>query len=466
MTFPPGPRTPRIAQTAQWIARPIELMESCRRRYGDMFTLRPLGIGRAIFVSDPEVIKEVFSSKAGIMRAGESNSFLEPVVGNRSILVLDGPSHMRQRKLMLPPFHGERMQGYRELITGVAERELATWPVGRPFPLRPHTQAITLEVIMRAVFGVEDADRLEELGRRLTVFMDTGSGRARWVATLLPILQRRFGTDRSPWSQFLAARSAVDELLYDEIRRRRGAADLAERDDILSLLLQARDEDGNGMTDQELRDELMTLLVAGHETTATALAWAFELLLKNADALDALEDEIFAGGDEYLDAVIKETLRLRPVLPIVGRLLTEPATLGGYDLPAGTMVGPCIYLTHRRPDVYPEPDRFRPERFVGVQPDTYAWLPFGGSIRRCIGASFAMFEMKVVIPVVLRELRLRAATTSPEPMRRRAITFVPERDALVVAERRSPAGYGAKIPSRKNGVLSAAVEATPSAPPS
>jgi cytochrome P450 family 135 len=419
------------------VGRPIELMERCSRRYGDMFTLRPLGIGRAVFISDPDVIKQVFTASPEVMRAGESNAFLQPVVGSRSILVLDGPSHLRQRKLMLPPFHGQRMQSYGDLIADVAERELAGWPIGKPFALRPHAQAITLEVIMRAVFGVDQADRLAELSRRLTHFMETGAGRARWVATLLPVFQRRFGTDRSPWARFVAAREAVDELLYDEIRRRRGVTDLAEREDILSLLVQARDEDGSPMTDEELRDELMTLLVAGHETTATALAWAFELLLKNPDALAKLEGELIEGGEEYLDAMIKETLRLRPVLPVVGRTLSEDVTLGGYDLPAGTMVAPCIYLTHRRPDVYPEPERFKPERFVGVQPDTYAWLPFGGSIRRCVGASFAMFEMKVVIPVVLRELRLRAASPEPEPMRRRAITFVPEQDALVVAERRT-----------------------------
>jgi cytochrome P450 family 135 len=437
MRFPAGPKSPRVVQTAEWLGRPIQLMERCARLYGDMFTLRVMGVGNAVFISNPEVIKEVFTAKPEVMRAGESNSFLEPVVGSRSILVLDGPSHMRQRKLMLPPFHGQRMESYGQLIADVAERELAGWPVGRPFALRPHTQAITLEIIMRAVFGVDEADRLAELGRRLTHFMDTGTGPIRFISAQMPVLQHRFGTDRSPWAQFVAARAAVDELLHDEIRRRRAAPDLAEREDILSLLVQARDEDGDPMTDDELRDELMTLLVAGHETTATALAWAFELMLRSPEALARLEQEIADGGEEYLDAVIKETLRLRPVLPIVGRILTQDVTLGGYELPAGTMVAPCIYLTHRRADAYPEPDRFKPERFLGVQPDTYAWVPFGGSIRRCLGASFAMFEMKVVIPVVLRALRLRAASPEPEPMRRRAITFVPARDALVVAERRS-----------------------------
>jgi cytochrome P450 len=424
-------------QTAQWVGRPIELMERSARRYGEIFTLRMLGIGEAVFVSNPEAIKQIFTSSPEMMRAGESNSFLAPVVGNQSILVLDGPRHMRQRKLMLPPFHGQRMASYGELIAAVTDRELERWPLGKPFALRPHTQEITLEVIMRAVFGVEDADRLAELGARLKDFTDTSTGRARWITTLMPMLQRRFGTDRSPWAQFEAARAAVDELLYEEIHARRGASDLADREDILSLLLQARDEDGAPMSDVELRDELMTLLVAGHETTATALAWAFELLLKNPATLQRLERELVEGREEYLDAVIKETLRIRPVLPIVGRILAEPISLMGYDLPAGAMVAPCIYLTHRNRNLYPEPDRFRPERFLDNQPDTYGWLPFGGSIRRCVGASFAMFEMKVAIPVVLRSLSLRSASTGPERMRRRAITFVPEHDALVVAERRT-----------------------------
>jgi cytochrome P450 family 135 len=437
MSFPAGPKSPRVVQTAEWIGRPIQMMERCARPYGDMFTLRMMGIGNAVFISNPEVIKEVFTAKPEVMRAGESNSFLAPVVGSRSVLVLDGPSHMRQRKLMLPPFHGQRMQSYADLIADVAERELAGWPIGKPFAVRPHTQAITLEIIMRAVFGVDEADRMAKLGKRLTHFMDIGTGPIRFISAQMPVLQHRFGTDRSPWGQFVAARAAVDELLYDEIRRRRAAPDLGAREDILSLLVQARDEDGDPLTDAELRDELMTLLVAGHETTATALAWAFELLLRSPEALAQLEREIAEGGEEYVDAVIKETLRLRPVLPLVGRILKQDVTLGGYDLPAGTMAAPCIYLTHRRPDIYPEPDRFKPERFVGTQPDTYAWLPFGGSIRRCIGASFAMFEMKVVIPIVLRELRLHAARPEPEPMRRRAITFVPEHDAMVVAERRT-----------------------------
>jgi len=447
MTLPPGPRLPGPVQTALWVGRPVELMDRCARRYGPIFTLRPLGIGAAVFIADPAAIKQVFTADPNVMRAGESNAFMEPVVGNRSILVLDGSEHLRQRRLLLPPFHGERMQSYGELIADVAERDVAEWPLGEPFAVRPRTQAITLQVIMRAVFGVTDEERLAELGARLTTWMDTGSGRARWVATLIPALQRSFGSERSPWSQFVSARDAVDELVYDEIARRREDAGLAERDDILSLLLQARDEDGEPMSDSELRDELMTLLVAGHETTASALAWAFELLVRNPSALERLERELAAGEDAYLDAVIRETLRLRPVLPIVGRTLSEPFDLAGWELPAGAMVAPCIHLVHRRPDLYAEPERFRPERFLDAQPDSYAWLPFGGSVRRCIGASFAMFEMTVVIPAVLRRLRLRPVGRRPERMRRRAITFVPEHDALVVAARRTTALGHKRVPA-------------------
>jgi cytochrome P450 len=297
-------------------------------------------------------------------------------------------------------------------------------------------QEITLEVIMRAVFGMEHGTRFDELRDLLKQMTDIGGSRLRWVGLLMPALQRCFGTSRSPWSQFVTTRMAADRLIYDEIARRRDDPELGERADILSLLLQARDEDGEPLADHELREELMTLLVAGHETTATAIAWAFELLLRHPDALARLEAELAEGEEAYLDAVIKETLRIRPVLPVVGRILKAPMTIKGYELPEGAMVAPCIYLTHRRADVYPDPHEFRPERFLEVQPDTYAWLPFGGSIRRCLGASFALFEMRVVIPAVLRRMRLRSAAAGPEPIRRRAITFVPGNEAMVVAVER------------------------------
>jgi cytochrome P450 family 135 len=417
----------------EWIVRPIPFLDRCNRRYGDVFSVR-FPIAKIVFVANPEIIKEVFTGDPDVLHAGEANATpLEPLMGKNSVLLLDGPEHMRQRKLMLPSFHGERMQRYGALMREIAEDEIRRWPVGQPFPLRPRTQAITLEIIMRAVFGIEDVERLAHLRDRLGHMLDIGMHRTALAGIALPPLRRTIG--RRTWNRFQRLRSDVDAVLYDEIARRREAPDTAERDDVLSILLQARDEEGKAMTDIELRDELMTLLVAGHETTATAIAWAFELLLRHPRELARLQQEVDDGEtDKYLDAVIKETLRVRPVIPGVVRKLTAPLELDGYELPAGVRVAPNIYLTHRRPDVYPEPERFRPERFLEKPADTYSWIPFGGGIRRCLGASFAIYELKIVIPAILQNVRLRVVGSDHEPIRRRAITFVPARDAMVIVE--------------------------------
>lgn len=442
--LPPGSRLPSIVQMLEWVLRPIPFLERNTKRYGDCFTVRFV-MGNVVFIANPELIKQVFTGDPDVLHAGEGNATpLEPLVGQHSVLVLDGPEHMRQRKLMLPSFHGDRMQSYRDLLLDITDTEIDRWPVGRPFALRPRTQAITLEVIMRAVFGIEDADRLEQLRDRLSGLLDSGMSRLTLAGIALPPIRRTIG--RRVWSRFESLRTDVDEVLYDEIRRRRADPSTPDRDDVLSVLLQARDEGGEPMTDVELRDELMTLLAAGHETTATALAFAFDLLVHNPEAMARLRAEIEQGeSEEYLDAVIKETLRLRPVLPGVIRRLTRPMELNGYQLPAGTSLAPNIYLTHRLPDVYPEPDRFLPERFLETPAGTYTWIPFGGGIRRCLGASFALFELKVVIPAVLARVRLAAAGPGPEPIRRRAITFAPAHGARVVAEEirdRSAAGAG------------------------
>jgi cytochrome P450 len=430
--LPPGPKRPAAIQMWEWIVRPIPFLERCQRRYGDFFTIR-FPVGTVVFVSDPEVIKQIFQGNPDVLHAGEANAApLEPIMGKNSVLLLDGSEHMRQRKLMLPSFHGERMQRYGDLMREITEQEIRAWPVGREFPLRPRSQAITLEIIMRTVFGIEDVDRLAHLRDRLGRMLDIGRHPTALASIVLRPVRRTIG--RRVWKRFQLLRDDVDAVLYDEIARRRDDPATAERDDVLSILLQARDEQGRPMTDVELRDELMTLLVAGHETTATAIAWAFELLLRHPRELARLQAEIEDGeSDEYLDAVIKETLRLRPVVPGVVRKLTEPLELNGYELPAGIRVAPNIYLTHHRPDVYGEPDRFRPERFLEQPPDTYAWIPFGGGIRRCLGASFATYEMKIVIPTILRTASLRAVGDD-EPIRRRAITFVPARDTAVVVE--------------------------------
>ncbi len=427
--LPPGPRYPRALQTLGWGTRPMPFMERCQERYGDIFTMRIAQEGTWVFLAHPDMLRDVFKGDPRVLHAGEGNVILLPVLGHNSVLLLDDERHMRQRKLLLPPFHGERMQSYGAVMREVAEREIDRWPTDQPFELWPRMQAVTLEVIMRAVFGVEEGRRLDELRAALGHLVSfTTRKTTMLVAALLgPRRIERLGLLRDELGP-------VDSLLFDEIRSRRDASDLAERDDILSLLLQARHEDGEPMSDQELRDELMTLLVAGHETTATSLAWAIERLVRHPDKLERLRAEVRDGGEEYADAVAKETLRLRPVLPIVVRRLTEDMEIGGHLLPAGASVTPCIHLIHRRPDVYPEPRAFRPERFLEQPAGTYTWIPFGGGVRRCIGASFALFEMRQVLSAIVDRVDLRPAQPAGERVSRRAITLTPGRGTEVVAQ--------------------------------
>jgi cytochrome P450 len=426
---------PSALQTLGWGARPLPFMERCRERYGDLFTLRIRNEFTWVFLSDPEDVKRVFTGDPDVLRAGEANSVLEPVLGSRSVLLLDEPQHMTHRKLMLPPFHGERMQRYEELMVTIAHEDIARWPVGEPFALLPRMQAITLEVIMRAVFGITEVARLEHV-RELLRGMIQWTTDPRRLAMLALLGPARIGRNRS----FRGVMDPVDEAILQEIRRRRAEPDLAEREDILSLLIAARYEDGSQMSDEDLRDELMTLLVAGHETTATSLSWAMERLLRHPEQLERLRAEALAGeSEEYLDAVIKETLRLRPVLPIVLRRLSAPMELGGYTLPAGVAVVPCIYLMHRREDIYPNARTFQPERFLERPAGTYTWIPFGGGVRRCLGASFALLEMKRVLQSIVGEVSLRAAEPASERVVRRSITLNPQHGARVEVLRRTPA---------------------------
>jgi cytochrome P450 len=400
-------------------------MERARRRYGDVFTVRLAQVGTFVFVADPDLLKSVFTTGPDRLRAGEANVALEPVLGSRSVLLLDGAEHIRQRRLMLPPFHGERLRGYERLIAEIADDEMRAWPSSGQLTLQPRMQSITLEIILRVVFGMDRGPRLVELRERIKRLLDVTT--KPWA--LFPPLRRDLGRF-SPWTRFLAVRDAVDETLFAEIARRRNDPDLAERTDIFSMLLQARDEDGSPMTDQELRDELITLLVAGHETTATGLAWAFERLVRLPGALERLADDDSA----YADAVVHETLRLRPPIPLVARrVVGEPFDLGGRSIRVGAMVAPCIYLVHRRADVYPDPYAFRPERFLENPPETYSWLPFGGGMRRCIGASFAVLEMSTVLRTVAKRLKLTPPSGSaPELIARRAIVLAPSRGGEVV----------------------------------
>jgi cytochrome P450 len=427
--LPPRPDLSRWMMSVGFMLTPTRFLDACQERCGDYFTLLPAPDRVLVVTADPAAVKQVFTGDPNHLLAGEGNVVLAPILGSASVLLLDGPEHLRQRRLLLPPFHGERMRGYEATMAEVAERHVGAWPRHRRFAALPSMQAITLEVIMRAVFGVDDRDRREQIGAPLRRLLDMVGNRRRVLA--LALTARRTGP-RSPWAKFAAARREADVLLYEEIRVRRAAGPGAEGDDVLSLLLAARDEDGRQLSDSELRDELMTLLVAGHETTATALAWALERLVRTPDVLARLVEEQRAGGEEYLDAVVKETLRLRPVVPAVARRLKEPMEFGGWHLPAGVHIAPSIYLLHRRPDLYPDPLAFRPERFLSDPPSTYEWIPFGGGIRRCLGASFAMLEMKVVLQTVLRQVRLQpAARRRPEAVTRRAITFAPARGARI-----------------------------------
>jgi cytochrome P450 family 135 len=441
-SLPPGPRASPVIQTLAWTLAPTWFMSRCMARIGEMFTVTfaPSGI-KFVLIADPAAVKEVFTAPPEVAPSAAGNSPIRPVVGASSVLVTVGPEHLRQRKLLLPPFHGERMREYEEVIVAATREDMATWPRGRAMRVQPRSRAITLEVILTAVFGVGEARR-EPLRRAISELMAP----INLVAVLRIALSRP--TNERPDGAIGRALDRLDAVLYEEIAARRGAGDLAERRDILSLLLQARDEEGLQMTDEELRDELVTLLLAGHETTATSVAWAVERLVRHPQKLRRLIEEIDAGqGEEYLTAVANETLRVRPVVPIVVRMLQETLRVGGYELPAGTRVVPSIYLTNRNRRVYDRPEEFLPERFLESAPETFSWIPFGGGIRRCIGASFAQLEMKLILRTVLSELEPRvpsgwrslwgASWRRGELIRRRAITLVPVAGAQVVWEDRS-----------------------------
>jgi cytochrome P450 len=411
-------------------------IDACRRRFGDAVTFQTVFDSRFVMVFSPALVKELFQGPGEQLRAGEANAMLGPVVGERSVLLLDGAEHLRHRRLMLPPFHGRRMQAFAEAMRRSADLEIDSWPVGEPFALLPTMQSLTLRVIMQAVFGYEPGAAEEELRRRVRGMVDP-LARPRSLA-LLSALPMLIGREPRFNDRFASARRGVDELLFAEITRRRGLGDeaLAESDDVFSALLLAEDEDGQRLSDREVRDELITLLLAGHETTATGLAWTFDLLL-HAPAVHA---RALGGEEAYLDAVVKESLRIRPVIPGVGRVVRgEPFRLGEYVIPPGVEINPSIRVIHRREDIYPDAGAFRPERFLADDPpDTYSWIPFGGGPRRCLGASFALTEMRVVLARVLERAALRAANPELAKVQFRAITLAP-RDGVRVVQDRPPA---------------------------
>jgi cytochrome P450 len=422
---------PRVVQTLRFVARPVQFFERARAELGETFQARVLGPGDLVFVSDPDAIKSLFAADRVNTIAPGRNIVLRPLLGTGSLLLQEGDEHLERRKLMLPSFHGERMRAYERTIVEATEDAVSSWPRGTEFALHPSMQAITLEVILRAVFGVEDAARRDALRDGLVAILaETASPAA--VGLAFPI------TRKLPhYRRFAEVVERTDALLAEQIAERRADPRLAEREDILSLLLAAEFEDGSRMDDAELRDQLMTLLLAGHETTATGLAWTFDLLLHRPDSLERLVAELDAGERDYLDAVIEESLRLRPVVPFTGRELRADAELAGYAMPTGTVVMAAIYLTHTRSDLYPEPYAFRPERFLGDErPETFSWIPFGGGTRRCIGAAFAQFEMRIAIETILRSISLRPASPQPERPVRRNVTLSPRTGTRVIASSR------------------------------
>ena len=423
----PRVRLPRAVQTARFIARPVAFMERSRRELGETFRASLHGPGEVVFVSDPASLKALFAADRVNTIAPGRNVILRPLLGDRSLLLQEDEQHLSRRRLMLPPFHGDRMRSYESVIREATERVVRAWPRNAEHALHPSMQEITFEVIVRAVFGVEDAERRRELRDCLVeILAATASPLAIGFATP--------GVRRLPlYGRLRRLSRRADELLAAEIAEHRRDPALDRREDILAMLIGARFEDGSRMDDGELRDQLITLLLAGHETTATALAWTFDLLLHEPATLDRLRAELEAGEREYLDAVINEALRVRPVVPFTGRLLRADAGLGGYSLPSGTVVMAGIYLAHTRSDTYDDPYTFRPERFLAEDPpDTFAWVPFGGGTRRCIGAAFAQFEMRVAIETILRSVEVRAASPALERPTRRNVTLSPARGTLVV----------------------------------
>lgn len=420
---------PSTLQAVAWARRPLPFLERCQKHFGDIFTINVKHAGTWVILADPEDVKKVFTADHAVLGVGLANSILGPLLGPRSVMLLEEPEHVKRRKLMLPPFHGERMQGYKEMMATVTRKEVATWPIGEPFELWPRMQEITLEAIMRVVFGPVETDRLRRLRhllRRLTNWMND----PRRLNLLAAAGPARFAGNRD----YRGMMGPVEDAVLEEVRRRQIDPGCTDGSDIAAMLGEARYEDGSPMTEQDLRDELVTLLTDG--PTSSLLSWAFERILRHPEQYAQLRAEVDRGEEEvYLDAVVKEVMRLCPAAPIVVRRLLEPMELGGYTVPAGTTVAPCVHLVHRRADLYPKPLQFRPERFLEQPAGTYTWIPFGGGVRRCLAASYAQLLMRQVIATVVDKVRLRAAEPRSERPRKSAIAFVPDRHARVIVER-------------------------------
>jgi cytochrome P450 family 135 len=422
-TLPPGPRLPALLQTILFLVarRPLHL--HLRRRYGETFTTRIAGNRLVITLTRPEHIREVFAGSPTIFHAGDGNAILAPVMGKHSLLITDEDEHLRARKLLMPAFNGAALRGYGDFMASLAAEDAQRWPVGRAFPVHPRMNAVTLEIILRVVFGMGEGPRLAELRPRLRRISDIGPLTVLgWTYPWLRTIGR--------WRQNFENLEAVNRLLYAEIADRKRVADLSDRGDVLSRLLT---EGGGELSDQELRDQMITLLLAGHETTATALAWSFHELARRPDIQRRAQEAADDGDEDYLQAVAKEAMRKRPVIQNVARMLTRPMTVAGYHLPARAVVGPSISLVHQDATLHADPDDFRPDRFIGKQPEAGTWIPFGGGVRRCIGAGFSLQEAAAVLRAVLSRYDLRPDRQKPEFPKPRNITLTPSRGGRIIA---------------------------------
>jgi cytochrome P450 len=441
-TLPPGPG---LFATFDFVRNPFRFLDGCARRYGDWFTVRVPGVSPFVFTSDPAAVREVFLGDGDALHAGEANRPLGAFMGERSSLFLDGAEHLRQRRLLLPAFHGERMASHAVAMRTAADNAIASWPIGLPFPIHPQMRALTFETIIRTVFGFADdasGSDLRVLMKQLFALYSSPLG------TLLSLPAMRIDAGAwSPWGRAVRLTRQIDSILYAEFARRRKEG-VEGRADVLSMLLAAHYENEQPLPDDVIRDEMYTLMLAGHETTAATMAWVINRLVTNPDVMERARAEVVSGlgGEQlsathvgklkYVEAVINETMRLDPVIPNFGRTLTGPLKIAGRELPAGVTIAPCIYLVHRRPELWPNPEQFIPDRFLEGRQSPYTFFPFGGGARRCLGASFATYQMKIVIAEILSRVDLKPAPGHKASATRRGIAFAPTEGQPVVAVNR------------------------------
>jgi cytochrome P450 len=441
--LPPGPG---LFATFDFVRNPFRFLDACARRYGDWFTVRVPGVAPFVFTGDPAAVREVFLGDPDALHAGEANRPLGAFMGERSSLFLDGAEHLRQRRILLPAFHGEQIASHAGAMRSAADKSIASWPTRTPFAIHPQMRAITFETIIRTVFGFEDDAGGAELRTLMRQVFALYSSR---LGTLLSLPAMRIDAGPwSPWGRAVRLTRQIDSILFAEFARRRSAG-VEGRPDVLSMLLAARYEDGQPLPDGVIRDEMYTLMLAGHETTAATMAWVINRLVAQPDVMERARTEVVSvlGGAQldashvgklkYVEAVINETMRLDPVIPNFGRALTRPMTIAGHELPAGVTIAPCIYLVHRRPELWPDPENFKPERFLEARQSPYAFFPFGGGARRCLGAAFATYQMKIVIAEILSRVDLKPVAGYTASATRRGIAFAPSKGLPVIAANRS-----------------------------